>query len=233
VRWGLIQRNPADAVDAPRPGKAEVTPLTGAQRAALLRAARGGEWEALYFVALGTGMRVSELLGLRWPDIDFAGAAITVRRQVKRTRARGLHLDDTKTDRPRTIPVLPEVLDALRAHRDRQAFARERAGNLWTEHGLVFPNERGRLMERQNLHRRSWKPLLTRAGLPLDTEFHTLRHTFATTCLQRGIDVTTVQHWLGHTTPKMLLEVYAHYIPAHGAAQLSKLAGYLADDAAV
>ena len=82
-------------------------------------------------------------------------------------------------------------------------------------------------MERQNLHRRSWKPLLTRAGLPLDTEFHTLRHSFATTCLQRGIDVTTVQHRLGHTTPKMLLEVYAHYIPAHGTAQLSKLAGSL------
>ena len=84
-------------------------------------------------------------------------------------------------------------------------------------------------MERQNLHRRSWKPLLTRAGLSPEIEFHALRHTFATTCLQRGIDVTTVQHWLGHTTPKMLLEVYAHYIPAHGTAQLGKLAGYLTE----
>ncbi len=125
------------------------------------------------------------------------------------------------------------MLDALRAHRDRQAFVRERAGDEWVECGLVFPNERGKLFERQNLHRRSWKPLLERAGLPADTEFHTLRHTFATTCLQRGIDVTTVQHWLGHSTPKMLLEVYAHYIPAHGAAQLDKLAGYFADSAAM
>lgn len=232
VRWDLIPRNPADAVDAPRPEKPEVVPLTEGQRLALLEAAKGDPWEALYVVALGTGMRVSELLGLRWPDVDFAASAITVRGQAKRTRAGGLALDDTKTDRPRVIPVLPYVLSALRAHQDRQVFAKQKADDQWVECELVFPNERGKLMERQNLHRRSWKPLLERAGLPNETEFHTLRHTFATTCLQRGIDYKMVQTWLGHATPKMLLEVYSHYVPAHGVSELNKLAGYFADSAA-
>ncbi len=226
VRWGLIPQNPADRVDPPRPDKPDVKPLTPAQRAALLDAAKGDECEALYVVALGTGMRVSELLGLRWDDVDFAVSTISVQQQAKRTRAGGLHLDDTKTDKPRVIPVLPEVMAALRAHRDRQAF-RKAAMTDWTELDLVFPNEHGRILERQNVHRRSWKPLLERAGLPPDTEFHALRHTFATTCLQRGIDLKTVQTWMGHSTPKMLLEVYFSYIPAHGVAELSKLAGYL------
>lgn len=233
VRWGLIPQNPAAAVDAPRPDKTEVAPLNAKQRGALLLAAQGDPWEALYTVALGTGMRVSELLGLRWVDVDFAASTVTVQGQAKRTKAGGLARDDTKTDRPRSIPVVPAVMAALRAHRDRQTFTRQQSANLWSDEGLVFPNERGKLFERQNLHRRSWKPLLERAGLPADTEFHTLRHTFATTCLQRGIDVTTVQHWLGHSTPKMLLEVYSHYIPAHGAAQLDKLAGYFAESAAI
>ncbi len=128
VRWKLISHNPADAVDAPRPDKPDVAPLSPAQRAALLDAARGDEWEALYVAALGTGMRVSELLGLRWADVDFAASVVTVAGQVKRTKAGGLRLDDTKTDRPRAIPVLPAVLDALGAGPLTGRDIRERLG---------------------------------------------------------------------------------------------------------
>jgi integrase len=234
VRWGLIPKNPADAATAPRPDKHDVTVLGSAERAALLDAARGDELEALYVVALGTGMRLSELLGLRWSDVagpvGGRSGAVTVRKQAKRTKERGLHLDDTKTDKPRVIPVLPEVTAALTAHLARQARHRETVAD-WVDLDLVFPNERGGIRERQNLHRRSWKPLVCRAGLPEDTTFHSLRHTFATHCLQRGIDIHTVQTWLGHATPKMLLEVYAHYIPAHGEAQLDQLGGLFGESA--
>ena len=226
VRWGLIPKNPADAVDAPRPDKHDVAVLDAGERAALLDAARGDDMEALYIVALGTGMRISELLGLRWSDVawptDRRPGSLTVRKQAKRTKEKGLHLDDTKTDKPRVIPVVGAVTDALCAHRERQAIARA-ATRGWIDLDLVFPNERGGIIEKQNYHRRGWKPLLRRAGLPANTTFHALRHTFATHCLQQGIDIPTVQAWLGHSTPKMLLEVYAHYIPSHGEAQLDQL----------
>jgi integrase len=228
VRWGLIPKNPADGAVAPRPDKHDVAVLSPSQRAALLGAARGDELEALYVVALGTGMRLSELLGLRWADVAWPAegrpGTLTVRKQAKRTKERGLHLDDTKTDKPRAIPVLPEVTAALEAHRARQARHRETVAD-WVDLDLVFPNDRGGIREKPNLHQRRWKPLVRRAGLPEGTTFHSLRHTFATHCLQRGIDIHTVQTWLGHATPKMLLEVYAHYIPAHGEAQIDQLGG--------
>lgn len=230
VRWSIIPRNPADDVTAPRPDKHDITVLTGEQRNLLLATAKGDDLEALYVLALGTGMRISELLGLRWSDVTWPQSGrpgtLTVRKQAKRTKERGLHLDNTKTDKPRVIPVIGPVMAALQAHRDRQVFHRA-TGTAWTELDLVFPNEHGKLMETQNHHRRSWKPLLRRAGLPLDTTFHSLRHTYATHCLQQGIDIKTVQTWLGHATPKMLLEVYAHYIPAHGESQLDRLDGLL------
>ncbi len=226
VRWGLIPKNPADDVTAPRPEKHDILVLDAEQRAALLTAARGDDLEALYIVALGTGMRVSEILGLRWSDVTWPEGrrpgTLTVRKQAKRTKARGLHLDDTKTDKPRVIPAIGPVMFALQAHRDRQTFHKA-LGVAWTDLDLVFANGEGKLMEAQNLHRRSWKPLLRRAGLPTTTTFHALRHTYATHCLQQGIDINTVQTWLGHATSKMLLEVYAHYIPAHGESQLDRL----------
>lgn len=230
VRWDYMPKNPADDVTAPRSKKHDITVLTPGQRTILLDAARGDDLEALYVVALGTGMRISEILGLRWSDVtwgaDSRRGALTVRKQAKRTRATGLHLDDTKTDKPRVIPVIAPVMDALRAHRDRQEAFRA-TGVEWADLDLVFPNSQGKLMEAQNHHRRSWKPLLQRAGLPATTHFHALRHTYATHCLQQGIDINTVQTWLGHSTPKMLLEVYAHYIPAHGMAQLDRLGALL------
>ncbi len=232
VRWGIIPKNPADGAVVPRPDKHDVEILEPPQRAALLDAARGDPLEAFYVVAVGSGMRLSELMGLRWSDVTWPRGrrpgTLTVCKQAKRTKAGGLHLDDTKTDRPRAIPVVPTVIAALSAHRERQARQRE-AATAWVDLDLVFPNERGGLMEKSNHHNRQWKPLVRRAGLPAATTFHALRHTFATHCLQQGIDITTVQTWLGHSTPKMLLEVYAHYIPAHGEAQLERLSGLFGD----
>jgi integrase len=115
---------------------------------------------------------------------------------------------------------------ALQAHRDRQLFHRA-SGVAWTDLDLVFPNGEGKLMEAQNHHRRSWRPLLERSGLLAETTFHSLRHTYATHCVQQGIDINTVQTWLGHSTSKMLLEVYAHYGPAHGVSQTDLLIGLL------
>lgn len=214
VRWNLIGRNPADLVDAPRRENREIHPLTEEQSGRLLRAAIDDRLYALYALALATGMRLGELLGLTWADVNWEGGALHVRQQATRTKGRGLALVAPKTARSRRTIVVPAaVLVTLRAYRDRQSLERQASGDQWEDHDLVFPNVRGKLLERPNLQRRSFKPLLERAGLP-DIRFHDLRHTHATLLLTKGVNPKVVQERLGHATVSITLDVYSHVIPS-------------------
>jgi len=214
VRWNLIARNPADMVDAPHPEDREIHPLSEEQSGQLLRAAVGDRLQALYVLALATGMRQGELLGLSWSDVNWDQGALHVRQQAMRTKGKGLALSSPKTARSRrTITIPAAVFDVLRAHRGRQLFEKQRGGRAWENNDLVFPNVKGKLLERPNLLRRSFKPLLERAGLP-NIRFHDLRHTHATLLLSKGVNPKVVQERLGHATVSITLDVYAHVIPS-------------------
>jgi len=163
-RWGLVARNVASLTDPPRPQPRPATTLDAAQARQLLAAARGERLEALYVLALTTGLRLGELLALRWADIDWAAGALHVQRTVVRTR-QGVQFHPPKTARGRRrVPLGPLALRALRAHRKRQHAERLRLGPLWAEQDLVFPNAVGRPIERQNLVRRDYRIALAAVG---------------------------------------------------------------------
>jgi integrase len=106
-------------------------------------------------------------------------------------------------------------VNALKAHRKRQLEAKIRLAGLYEEHGLIFSSERGTPVNPENLVKRSFKPLLKRAGLP-EIRFHDLRHTCATLLLGRGVHPKLVQELLGHATIAMTLDTYSHYLPSMG-----------------
>ena len=196
VRWGLVAVNVSDAADPPRPVRKEFRTLTVTEAERLMRAARGDRFHGLYVLALATGLRQAELLGLRWSDIDFGGAVLAVRQQVYRVNGRWLYSEPKTTKGRRTVALPAFAVEALRGHRVRQTHERLVLGGAWEDGGLVFSNRRGRPMEKQNLLRRSFWPILERAGLPR-IRFHDLRHTAASLLLAQGTHPKVVQERLG------------------------------------
>jgi integrase len=143
VRDGLIPRNATEAVKPPQVRREEIRPLTAEQVKMLLDASSGDRLEALYVLAVHTGLRQRELLGLKWDDIDLEAGTLQVRRAL--TTAKGgprLAAPKTKGSR-RRVSLTGVATDALKAHLKRQLEQIDRAGSLWQEHGLVFASETG------------------------------------------------------------------------------------------
>ncbi len=213
VRWNLLVRNPVEAVDPPRPERFRARALSPEQVSQFLDAAREDDLYALYVLALTTGMRQGELLGLMWCDVELDAAQIRVQRQLTRT-AGGLAFAEPKTAKGRRTVALPHIaVEALRQHRARQAEARLLAGPEWTDIDLVFANQHGRPMERQNVVKRSFQPLLTAAELPR-VRFHDLRHSAATLLLSQNVHPKVVQERLGHSTISVTMDTYSHVMPS-------------------
>lgn len=210
VELDYIPRNPATRCELPRQEQQEVHPFNDEQAAALLEAAKGTDVEYLLPVALFTGLRQSELLGLTWADIDFDGGAISVNKQLARPsfRAAGL-FQTTKSGKPRTITPAPAVFRALKHQRARQAEMQLRAGPLWDNpHGLVFTTKIGGPFNQMQADR-GFKAALTTAGLS-GFHFHSLRHTYAVNSIRAGEDIKTIQLSLGHATAAFTLDKYGH-----------------------
>ena len=197
----------------------EVEARSPEEARAFLQAARGDRFEALYMVAVTCGLRRGELLGLKWTDLDLGeGRVKTLRvaRQLQRlSDGSGLQLVAPKGGKGRTVRLPPLAVEALKAHRARQAEEKLRAGSLYEDTKLVFATEIGTPLEASNVDRRSFKPLLEEAGLR-DIRFHDLRHTCATVLLSEGVNPKLVQELLGHVDIKMTLGTYSHYLPSMG-----------------
>lgn len=214
LRWGLVPRNVCDVVGPPRVARKEIQALGPDGARQLLKAAEGDPLEALYVLAVTAGLRQGELLGLRWADIDLDVGRLQVRRTIQRVRAEGFQEAEPKSERSRrSIALTPLAIDALRRHRVAQLHERLQAGPLWQENGFVFSNGYGRPIEAGNLLRRSYWPLLARAGLPR-MRFHDLRHTAATLLLAAGTHPKVVQEMLGHSSIALTLDTYSHLIPS-------------------
>jgi integrase len=174
----------------------------------LLQAASESRLEALYVVAIHTGLRRGELLGLKWTDADLDAGTLTVRRSLD---VDGTFKAPKNRAARRTLKLTPRALDALKAHKARQNEERLQAGSRWQDHNLVFPNTVGKPMNAGNLYRREFQPLLERAGLANEGfTIHSLRHTFATTLADKGVHPSTAQKMLGHSDIRMTLAIYTH-----------------------
>jgi integrase len=213
VRLRLIGRNPADAVDAPRPDRHPIRAMSREDAQALLRAAQGHDMETLIVMALQTGMRQGELLALRWQDVDWSAGRVQVLHTLQRLPRRwSIEAPKTNASR-RSIVLAPSTLALLRAHRTRQLEQRLAVGSEWRDHGFVFTRPDGEPLDGRALGRDTgFRGIVERAGLP-PMRWHDLRHAAATLLLSANVHPKVVQDMLGHSTIAITLDTYSHVVP--------------------
>ena len=204
-KWKLISANPARDVVLPRHKPVEMRCLDRSEAARLADACRNQIDRVFFLVALGTGLRPSEALALRWQDLDVSRRSLQVTRTIERVKGKWI-FEDTKRPRSRRTVMLPETtLHALVNLRAAQ-------GDLPKfRSGLVFTTESGTPIHERNLVQRVFKPLLREAELP-DIRLYDLRHTYATLALSAGVPARVVSGQLGHASVGFTLEVYAHVL---------------------
>ena len=209
IACDYIYRNPADACKLPKVTKPEIKPLEPEEIARLLKEAEQDDYCNLFIVAMFTGMRQGELLGLAWECVDFQSGIITVKQQLQ-CKDGNYFLETPKSGKNRTILPAPIVMDALRNQLERQQKEQEQAGEMWdNQFNLVFTDALGKYLVRRTVVKH-FKKISQRAGISDDARFHDLRHSFAVSSLYAGDDIKTVQANLGHATAQFTLDVYGH-----------------------
>ena len=209
-RWEQVDRNVARLVTPPRVPRHKVEPLTIDEVRRFLDAARGSRFEAAFVIAIVTGVRLGELLALRWDDIDLGDApTIRVRGSLQRVSGKLQILEPKTAHSVRDVAIGQLGSEALCAHRVRQVEERLAIGTSWTDRGLVFPNNWGEYMNPEWFRRREFRAVLGEAGLrPL--RFHDLRHTFATLQLANNQPLKIVSEMMGHTRIAITQDLYTH-----------------------
>jgi integrase len=211
VKLGLLTRNVADLVTPPRvPRKPRQTWDEEQARRFLAVADQSGRGP-IWIVALATGMRRGELLGLRWQDVDFERDILSVRQTVGALRGK----PDVKPPKTRSsirdVPVPSEVMAALREHRRRQNEQRLALGPVWEDNDLVFAAANGRPIYPDNL-KRDFERLVHLAGVPR-IRIHDQRHTHVTLAIAAGADIGAVSQRIGHSRTSITMDVYHHVLP--------------------
>lgn len=238
VRWGYLTRNLTEAVDPPSVPRREMHPPDGMALGKLLDVANanaatyrdalkagkspaeaaqqhGDRLAALWTLAVYSGLRQAELLGLKWEDINLESGSLTVRRILSRVQGvRGTEpvFGETKTAKSRrTIGLPSEAVQGLRAHKAQQAAERLAAGIAWADYGLVFSTHLGTPLHSRNVLR-DYKKALARARIPESFRFHDLRHAHATLMLRAGVSMKIASDRLGHSTIGITMDLYTHAV---------------------
>jgi integrase len=209
-RDGLVSRNVAGLARPPRVTRKEMHPLNAAEVRGLIDATHKDELGPLWALAVGSGLRLGELLGLTWQDID--PAQLVVRRAMARAHDGGWELAEPKTSRSRRTVMLPAVArEALDRRRARQEADRQAAGTAWQDRaGMVFTDTVGRPLRPPDVSD-EWRRTRRRHGLTV--RLHDLRHTFASLLLGAGAPLKVVSDALGHSTIAITADTYAHVTP--------------------
>ncbi|WP_029423282.1 site-specific integrase [Alicyclobacillus macrosporangiidus] len=213
VKQGLVSRNVADTVEAPRADAYRATIWTPAEVARFLAESRDmepGYWIA-WVLAVYTGMRQAEILGLKWSDIDWTLGYLRVDRTLKYVRGEPV-FQDPKTERSRrSIALSSDTMEALRWHRQQQDRVRLQMGDAYDDQDMVLATAYGRPLS-QNTLAHVWQRLLAKIDVPR-IRFHDLRHTHASLLLQQGVQAKVVSERLGHSTITTTLDTYTHVVP--------------------
>lgn len=208
VSNNLIRVNPATACVLPKVQKPEIKPLEPGEIYRILQEAKEDDYQNLVTVALFTGMRQGELLGLSWDCVDFETGVIIVKQQLQHKDGK-YFLCSPKSNKPRKMLPAPLVMDALKAEQEKQRLTQQQAGEVWSNpFNLVFTDASGKNLVRRTVVKH-FKAIAERAGAG-DARFHDMRHSFAVASLLAGDDIKTVQENLGHATAAFTLDVYGH-----------------------
>lgn len=206
VCWQLIPRNPCDAVKPLKVAQTEMKLWEPKEAARFLDSARPHRLLAFFYLAMSTGMRRGELLGLRWEDVGES--YLVVRQAVIEQRGR-IMITTPKTEKgARRIALSPDVGEVMNQHRDRQEAERQLLGTAWPDTGLVFVSEVGTLLHPRNFTR-TWHTLQTNAGVRR-VKLHDLRHLHASMAIRSGVDPKVLADRLGHAKASFTLDVYTH-----------------------
>ncbi len=201
-----IETNPLDRVDAPTYKRPPARAMTVEQVEVLLRAARGHRLEALFVIAVTTGMRQGELFALRWDAVDLKRRTLSVTHSVREIEGQ-LERIEPKTDTSRRrIELSKMAVDALERRQETAKGEEHRSP-------YVFPSPTGTLLRKSNFLRRVYFPMRAAAGIPDAVPFHALRHTAATMLLLQGVSPRVVQELLGHADVRLTLGTYSHVLP--------------------
>jgi len=219
--WGLVPRNVAALATPPKAQSPEFRALTVEEAKHLGRTTQGNRWAPMLLLALTTGLRQGEILGLKWGDIDSAAGVLQVRRQYERDGT----FSTPKASSQRRLDLAPAEIRALEIQREAQGRDRGRSGDRYVEQDLVFATHQGRPLMHRNVFR-EFKRLLRRVGLP-DIRFHDLRHTNATLMLGQGVHPKVVQERLGHSQVAITLNIYSHVLPGLGREAIQRLGASL------
>lgn len=217
VRLRLIKYNVVKDCDAPKVLRKEVCPLTAAQSEQLVLAAKHSGNRMGYVVillTLNTGMRLGEVFGLKWQDIDWEAGSIHIQRSLVTASRVGQLFQEPKTAKSRRrIPLPAHVLKELKAYRDWQESQKSKLQNKWHHENMVFANLVGKPVDTSNFTSRYFKAMLESAGIDRSFKFHDLRHTHATLLLRERVNAKVIQERLGHSTITMTLDTYSHLLP--------------------
>lgn len=223
---GLLDDNPARSARPPRHDPADdeldddLQVWTGEEAARFLAFVDDHPWRALWHLALGTGARRGELLGLRWADVDLDAAEVRIRRSLSVVDGVA-RLLGTKTSRSRTLSIGDAVVSAVRRHRDEQSEIRAAASRWEDRWGLMFTEADGGPIDPMRLTN-EFRELVRRAPVSV-IRLHDLRHTHASLLLAAGVPIKVVSDRLGHTTIAMTMDVYGHVLPAMDADAAARL----------
>lgn len=202
-----IQSNPAHGLELPKIEKPELHPLMDDNIGKFLKAAEGSDFYDLFVVAIFTGMRISELIGLKWENVSFPERLIRVTHQLQRSEETGEYLTVTpKNGKGRVVPIAPSIVSVLKGIRSKQSANQLRAGDLWEGEGYVFTDDIGRHYKHPTVQHH-FKKIARAAGYE-ELRFHDLRHSCAILALQTGADIKSVSDMLGHYSTSFTMDVY-------------------------
>ena len=225
VKWGLVSRNVADGVDIPRACHKEMQTWDEDDVTRFLKIAKDSPYYTLFLTALYTGMRRSEMLALRWQDIDFLFGQVSVSRSLHQLKDGSYVFTQPKSAKSRrTIALSPSAILMLQENKEKQEVTRAKLGVPLKDDDLVFSTLEGKPL-RPNTVSRAWTMLAARAGVKV-IRLHDARHTHASLMLKQGVHPKIVQERLGHASIQITLDTYSHVAPGlqeAAAAQFDKL----------
>ncbi len=208
----MVSRNVADGVDLPPIKRTQMQTWDDNDITHFLEAAKESPYYALFYTALFTGMRRSELLGLAWRDVDFLYCQLSITRSLHHLKDGSYVFTQPKSAKSRrTIALSPSVVLLLKEHKEKQELERVTLGKLLADDDLVFSTLEGKPL-RPNTITRAWVTLSVRAGVKA-IRLHDARHTHASIMLKQGIHPKIVQERLGHSSIEMTLDIYSHVMP--------------------
>ncbi|MDH2910265.1 MAG: site-specific integrase [Candidatus Eremiobacteraeota bacterium] len=243
VKWKLVTRNVADAVNPPRPVHREMRALSEQEVAKLVESldqpsghviAQGGFSSESSFpvaikCALYTGCRLGELLGLKWEDLDSPGGSIVIRRSLQEVGGT-VFVKETKTRKSRVISIPPYLVQVFQTHKAQQNTLRLALGEAYRDDGFIFARSDGSPIRPQMMSQAA-KALFKR--LNVNCRLHDLRHTHATLLLKSGVSSKVASSRLGHASVGITLDLYAHVLPGMDEEAASKFEALIAGAATV